>query len=68
MDVDQGQGHSSKSETMPESTQVLPDSNVKELYAIASQDIALYNSLSDAIRERAMKLAKARQKEHGVQV
>jgi len=69
MDTDQGQGHSSKSETMPESTQVLPDSkNIKELYAIASQDIALYNSLSDAIRERAVQLAKARQKENGVQV
>ena len=48
--------------------QVLSDSNIKELYAIASQGIALYNSLSDAIRERTMKLAKARQKEHGVQV
>jgi hypothetical protein len=55
-------------EKAPESTQALPNSNVKELYAIMAQDIALYNTLSDAIRERAKNLAKSRQMCNGVEL
>ena len=68
MDSDQVSAAMSNAEEIPESTQILPDSNVKELYAIVSQDIALYNSLSDAIRERAKNLAKSRQMCNGVEL
>jgi len=40
--------------------EALPESAIKELYSLASQDTALYNELSRVIRERALELAKAR--------